>query len=49
MEIENLRTLLVWCLAINYVMLMAWFGVFVFAREGMHPSYALVQAIEGNV
>jgi hypothetical protein len=35
MTIETAREFLLWCTAINYGVLIVWFMVFVFARDGL--------------
>jgi hypothetical protein len=35
MTIETARAFLLWCTAINYGVLILWFVVFVFARDGL--------------
>ena len=36
MEIENLRSLLLWCAGINYMILLVWFGVLIVAHDWMY-------------
>ena len=36
MNLELARTVLLWCTAINYGVLLCWFLVFVFAHDWMH-------------
>ena len=36
MMISELKEILLWCVGINYGVLLIWFGVFVFAHEWMY-------------
>jgi hypothetical protein len=36
MEPHLLKAVLLWCLGINYSVLLIWFGVFVFAHDAIH-------------
>ena len=36
MEPHLLKAVLLWCLGINYAVLLIWFGVFVFAHDAIH-------------
>lgn len=36
MDLSSLSSFLLWCLAINYAILLWWFGAFVFARGWMY-------------
>jgi len=36
MDVSSVRDLLLWCLVINYVILLWWFGAFVFAHGWMY-------------
>jgi hypothetical protein len=36
MHLEEIKTFLLWCLAINYAVLLVWFGVFVTAHDWLH-------------
>jgi hypothetical protein len=36
MDLDDIKTFLLWCLAINYGVLLVWFGVFVTAHDWLH-------------
>lgn len=36
MDVQAIKTFLLWCLAINYWVLLLWFGVFVMAHDWLH-------------
>ena len=36
MSVELARCILLWCTGINYTVLLLWFIIFCFARDGMH-------------
>ncbi|WP_395747060.1 DUF6868 family protein [Prosthecobacter sp.] len=40
MTIETLRSFLLWCLGINYVILVLWFLAFVLAHDFLHGLHA---------
>jgi hypothetical protein len=40
MDQEEIKTFLLWCLAINYGILLLWFGVFVTAHAWLHRFHS---------
>ena len=40
MDVSSVRDLLLWCLVINYVILLWWFGAFVFAHGWMYRLHS---------
>jgi hypothetical protein len=40
MTTHEIKELLLWCVGINYAVLLAWFGVFVYAHDGMYRLHA---------
>ena len=36
MTANEIKEVLLWCIGINYALLLAWFGVFVFAHDWMY-------------
>ena len=40
MPVEQLLTTLLWCAAINYAILLLWFGVFVFAHDWLYRMHS---------
>lgn len=37
---HDLQGFLLWCAAINYAILLVWFGVFVFAHDWLHAMHS---------
>ncbi len=40
MSVSELQTFLFWCAGINYAILLAWFGVFVFAHDWVYRRHS---------
>jgi hypothetical protein len=40
MDVSSVRDFLLWCLVINYVILLWWFGAFVFARGWLYRLHS---------
>lgn len=40
MNIASIRELLLWCVCINYGVLIVWFGVFVYAHDGLYRLHS---------
>lgn len=40
MPINEIKHFLLWCIGINYAVLIIWFGVFVFAHDWMYRMHA---------
>ena len=39
MAVHEIKTILLWCLGINYAVLLIWFGVFVYAHDGLYQLH----------
>ncbi|HTD03992.1 DUF6868 family protein [Undibacterium sp.] len=39
MSTHEIKEILLWCVGINYALLFIWFGVFVFAHDGMYSMH----------
>jgi len=40
MDASSLKAFLLWCMVINYVILLGWFGAFVFAHSWMYRLHS---------
>ncbi len=40
MTASEIREVLLWCIGINYAVLLVWFGVFVYAHDWMYQLHA---------
>ncbi len=39
MAVNEIKTLLLWCVGLNYAILTVWFGVFVFAHDWLYALH----------
>ncbi|MFC5742480.1 DUF6868 family protein [Dyella tabacisoli] len=39
MAVHEIKDILLWCVGINYAVLLIWFGVFVFAHDRMYRTH----------